>query len=130
MKCTRWPGWLILTAALGYAVVTGHAALVRERPLLPLDFNHQVHGKVSCLTCHHDYADHSPSPPSGERTCLLCHKKSPALALRIEQDFHALCRDCHLQQVRAFHPAGPVRECQRCHAPPVFSVAEPDRLVQ
>lgn len=124
MKRSRLLWWLIPTVALGYTVFTGHAALVRERPFLPLDFNHQVHGKVNCLTCHHDYADHSPSAPSGERTCLLCHKKTPALALRIEQDFHALCRDCHLKQVKVIHAAGPVRECQRCHVPPALNVSE------
>lgn len=124
MKRARLLWWLIPLTALGYALFAGHAELVRERPFLPLNFNHQVHGKVNCLTCHHDYADHSPSPPTGERTCLLCHKMTPALALRIEQDFHTLCRDCHLKQLQMFHAAGPVRECQRCHVPPVFDVRE------
>ncbi|RWU18861.1 class III cytochrome C family protein [Pseudomonas alkylphenolica] len=122
MRCTQLLGWLIPAAALGYAVFAGHAQLVRTRPLLPLDFNHQLHGKVNCLTCHHDYADHASSPPSGERTCLLCHKKTPALALRIEQDFHALCRDCHLKQSQVFHAAGPIRECQRCHVPTTLNL--------
>lgn len=115
---------MISAVALGYGIYAGHAELVRSRPLLPLDFNHQLHGKVNCLTCHHDYADHAPSAPTGERSCLLCHKKTPALALRIEQDFHTLCRDCHLQQSQAFHATGPIRECQRCHVPPGFPASE------
>lgn len=115
MKRTRLLWWLIPTAALGYTVFAGHAALVRERPFLPLDFNHQVHGKVNCLTCHHDYADHSPSAPSGERTCLLCHKKTPALALRIEQDFHALCRDRWSKALSSSRASevGPMENTQR-----------------
>lgn len=118
MKRAHLLWWLIPLAALGYTIFAGHAELARNRPMLPLDFNHQLHGKVNCLTCHHDYADHAPSAPTGERSCLLCHKKTPALAQRIEQDFHTLCRDCHLKQLQAIHIAGPVRECQRCHALP------------
>jgi len=113
----------LLVVALGCALNYGHGELVKHRPLLPLDFNHQAHGRVNCLTCHHDYADHSPSAPSGERTCLLCHKKTPTLALRIEEDFHNLCRDCHLQNIQRLHTAGPVRECQVCHAQPMIETA-------
>ncbi|MGE8066371.1 cytochrome c3 family protein [Pseudomonas sp. NPDC089569] len=117
-----WLLWLVPVATLGYVFFAGHSEWVRNRPMLPLDFNHQAHGKVNCLTCHHDYSDHSPSAPTGERSCLLCHKKTPALALRIEQDFHTLCRDCHLKEVQVLHAAGPVRECQRCHASASFEV--------
>ncbi|NUT78013.1 cytochrome c3 family protein [Pseudomonas sp. C1C7] len=124
MKRMHLFGVLIATAGLGYLLNAGHGQLLQDRPLLPLNFNHQLHGKVNCLTCHHDYADHAPSPPTGERSCVLCHKKTPALAQRIEQDFHGLCRDCHLKQVQVFHAAGPVRECQRCHAQPVSGVPE------
>lgn len=111
-------------AGLGYLLYAAHGQLLRERPLLPINFNHQLHGRVNCLTCHHDYADHAPSPPTGERSCVLCHKKTPALALRMEQDFHGLCRDCHLKQVQVIHAAGPVRECQRCHAAPAYGVPQ------
>ena len=119
-------GYLLLAMipalALGYGLCKGQTQLVRERPMLPLNFNHQLHGKVNCLTCHHDYADHAPSPPSGDRSCLLCHKKTADLALRIEEDFHTLCRDCHLQQSRTIHASGPVRECQRCHVAQVVEL--------
>lgn len=111
-----------LLALLGYGLAQGHAELVRQRPLLPLNFDHGVHGEVNCLTCHHDYADRSPAPPSGDRTCLFCHKKTPALAPRIEEDFHQLCRGCHLERVQAVHAAGPVRACQQCHKPPLLAL--------
>lgn len=120
--------WLYLLAALGllallgYGLYEGRASLVRQRPLLPLNFDHGLHGKVNCLTCHHDYADRSPAAPSGDRTCLLCHKKTPHLALRIEKDFHELCRGCHLEKLQTLHRAGPVHACQQCHSPAALLV--------
>ncbi|MCY1286305.1 Class III cytochrome C family protein [compost metagenome] len=115
---------LLLLALLGHALSRGHAVLVRERPLLPLNFDHRVHGQVNCLTCHHDYADRSPAGPAAGRTCILCHKQTPGLAVRIEQDFHRLCRGCHVQKVQAFDAAGPVRACRQCHAPPLLALPE------
>ncbi|MNO44823.1 Class III cytochrome C family protein [compost metagenome] len=114
----------MLVALLGYGLVKGHAALVRERPLLPLNFDHQLHGRINCLTCHHDYADRSPAAPTGDRACIFCHKRTPALAERIEQDFHQLCRGCHLQKVQSIHAAGPVRACRQCHTAPVLALPE------
>ena len=118
----RWPtyplrllGLIALVALSGYGLHWAHATLVQQRPLLPLVFEHQLHGGVNCLACHHDYADRAPSPPSGERSCLLCHKKTPALALRIEKDFHELCRGCHLEQAKRIQRGGPIRECKVCH---------------
>ncbi|BAN48412.1 cytochrome c3 family protein [Metapseudomonas resinovorans] len=113
---------VLLVALLAYGLVKGHAELVRERPLLPLNFDHGLHGKVNCITCHHDYADRSPAAPSGDRTCLFCHKKTPHLALRMERDFHELCRGCHLQKLQALHSAGPVQSCRQCHTPPVLTL--------
>lgn len=111
----RLLGSLALLAFISFGLHRIHAGLVQERPLLPLDFNHQLHGKINCLECHHDYADRSPSSPTGERGCLLCHKTTPRLALTIERDFHQLCRGCHLEQTKRMHSAGPIRECKLCH---------------
>lgn len=92
-----------------------HTKLVQERALIPIKFNHQKHSTVNCLTCHHDYADRSPSAPNGERTCLACHKKTPTLASYMEEHFHTFCRDCHLDLANKNEDAGPLRLCSHCH---------------
>lgn len=110
--------WIGLCVAAGVALSAGawfaHRHWQQGRPLMPLAFPHEPHASVNCITCHHDYKDQSPSV-SGNRTCILCHKQSPALAVRIEADFHQLCQSCHLERLQAFHASGPVRSCQACH---------------
>ncbi|MBM7062802.1 cytochrome c3 family protein [Pseudomonas sp. UL073] len=115
-----------LFAALGYAGFAQHAAQVRQRPLLPLNFDHRPHGSVNCLTCHHDYAQKAQTPGDAP-TCILCHKLTPALATQIEGDFHQLCRGCHLQRNQSLQPSGPLRPCQQCHVlpPPTAGAAPP-----
>jgi len=111
----RWIGLCVAaTVALSAGVWFAHGHWQRSRPLMPLAFPHEPHASVNCITCHHDYKDQSPSV-SGNRTCILCHKQSPALAVRIEADFHQLCQSCHLRRLQAFHASGPVRSCQACH---------------
>lgn len=113
--------WLALLGGSSYLLVSQHAAQVRQRPLLPLNFDHRDHGSVNCLTCHHDYAQKS-LPRTSAPTCILCHKLTPALAERIEGDFHRLCRDCHLERTQMLEPSGPLRSCRQCHAlPPPLS---------
>lgn len=116
MKLVVMLGALGLFGVAGYAMVDQHAAQVRQRPLLPLNFDHRIHGSVNCLTCHHDYAQ--KKTPGDAPTCILCHKATPALATRIEEDFHQLCRGCHLQHSQTLQAGGPVRSCQQCHVLP------------
>ncbi|WP_374438893.1 cytochrome c3 family protein [Pseudomonas panipatensis] len=107
-----------LVAAFALGARSQHAELVRRHPVLPINFDHGNHGSINCVTCHHDFTDQSASAsPTGSRTCVLCHKESPALALTLEHDFHQLCENCHLQRLRNFQQAGPVRSCKGCHTP-------------
>lgn len=110
--------WIGLSVAAVLLLSSGawfaHEHWQRSRPLMPLAFPHEPHASVNCITCHHDYKEQSPSI-SGNRTCILCHKQSPALAVRIEADFHQFCQSCHLERLQAFHASGPVRSCQACH---------------
>ncbi|MCY1392817.1 hypothetical protein D9M71_76980 [compost metagenome] len=107
---------LIGAGLLATAVHWAHTEQVRKRPLLPINFDHRTHGQVNCLTCHHDYQDKSQAG-AADRTCVLCHKQTPALAVRIEADFHSLCRGCHLQQLQRVKASGPVQACRQCHTP-------------
>jgi hypothetical protein len=97
------------------AIVAG-LYLLRERmiiraPMLAIVFDHQDHPAVKCDTCHHNFFD-----KTGQDSCYFCHKKRPELALRVEADFHGLCRDCHARLARQGYASGPVRQCAECHA--------------
>ena len=122
----RW--YLLLAIPLLAAFVLGarhgHDQLLRQHPLLPMNFDHTNHGSINCVTCHHDFVDRSTSAsPSGSRTCVLCHKESPQLAVTIEHDFHQFCESCHLKRLQSFRQAGPVRSCKGCHTPPAMAGA-------
>ncbi|PZQ51202.1 MAG: class III cytochrome C family protein [Rhodovulum sulfidophilum] len=80
--------------------------------ILPMTFAHDTHGTVGCVTCHHEFTDRD-----FRRTCLACHVTDAAVAPRLEEQFHALCRDCHATERAAGHPAGPTRRCDACHLP-------------
>ena len=43
--------------------------LIRRTSRLALDFPHDKHGAVNCLTCHHNYAD-----GTGAALCVECHR--------------------------------------------------------
>jgi len=115
----RWY-WLLLIpflAAFAIGARSGHDRLVSAHPVLPMNFEHSNHGSINCMVCHHDFNDHSPPAPTGTRTCILCHKETPKLAVTIEHDFHQLCESCHLKNLQEFRQTGPVRSCKACHTP-------------
>ncbi|WP_339487262.1 cytochrome c3 family protein [Pseudomonas sp. EL_65y_Pfl2_R95] len=115
-----WRWGLLLTIPLLivfiFGISLGHDHLARKHPVLPINFEHNNHGSVNCVVCHHDFTDKSAAASAtGSRTCVLCHKETPRLAVNIERDFHKLCVSCHLKQLQSFHPSGPVRSCKACH---------------
>ena len=113
---------LIVAAAIACAV--GIAALVpakvdatlreplaRRASTLPLDFPHDKHGSVNCLTCHHNYAD-----GRGMEACIACHRNARTdLVEGVEARFHGFCFDCHRHPDAALHGHGPVSGCTECH---------------
>ncbi|MBM5811220.1 MAG: cytochrome c3 family protein [Gammaproteobacteria bacterium] len=107
--------------ALGVLVVLSGSPLtgprpVRDRyfaapePILPMIFDHNDHGDVNCIECHHDFAD-----DSGSGMCMGCHVSDPDLWPRLEQQFHGLCLGCHAEREAAGRSAGPPRACDGCH---------------
>ncbi len=100
----------IVVAALALALVGTRAAMVRERPLLPVAFEHRDHTPEQCVLCHHNYED-----DTGYDSCYSCHKHDPAVAADIEQMFHDFCRACHVERARRGEPSGPFRVCRECH---------------
>jgi cytochrome b561 len=87
--------------------------LIRRASTIPLDFPHDKHGAVNCLTCHHNYAD-----GRGMQACIECHRGPRAdLNEGVEARFHGFCLDCHRHPDRAFRKQGPVSGCAVCHRP-------------
>lgn len=109
---------LALASVVGLVVV--FAALVglseqastrAARPLLPMRFAHADHTGENCTTCHHNFVDEVGFGAD----CLVCHTTDPSVAHRVEQQFHDLCRGCHLELAAMGEPGGPVRACRACH---------------
>ena len=85
---------------------------IQHAPLLPLTFAHADHDDVSCLDCHHNFVD-----DTGSGLCIDCHKQDAELGPLIEEQFHNLCRDCHVAKTLEGEDSGPVRQCKACHTP-------------
>lgn len=109
---SRSATWLTLLAlgAGAAALAAWRAHWLREAPLLPVAFEHADHRTVGCRDCHHNFVD-----DTGDGLCYDCHKRDAALAVRIERDFHGLCRGCHLELAAAGAAHGPLRRCGVCH---------------
>ena len=85
--------------------------VVRRTIVLPLDFPHDKHGQVNCLTCHHNYAD-----GRGMQACIECHRGARTdLIEGVEARFHGFCLDCHRHPAASLHKHGPVSGCAVCH---------------
>lgn len=93
-------------------------AKLREPPIprasrLELDFPHDKHGAVNCLTCHHNYAD-----GTGAALCVECHRSQRAdLRAGAEARFHGFCFECHRHPSASLKGHGPVAGCHVCHRP-------------
>ncbi len=80
-------------------------------PPLPMKFAHIDHAQQRCVDCHHNFED-----DTGQGMCIDCHFRDPELAVIMEQQFHDLCRGCHLEKAMAGEEAhGPLRHCVDCH---------------
>ncbi len=79
-------------------------------PILPMTFAHQDHTATQCVACHHNYVD-----DTGMETCMTCHVTNAEVWPLFEEQFHALCRDCHVNEHIAGKESGPVRSCIGCH---------------
>lgn len=77
-----------------------------------MTFVHDDHLGVSCATCHHEFVDGTTGS-----SCLNCHVQDPEVAPLLEQQFHTLCRSCHVEKEAAGEASGPTRRCIACHLP-------------
>jgi len=88
----------------------GQLELRSNRPMLAVTFAHADHTTVSCVVCHHNFIDRT-----GPGLCFDCHKNDPSVNALIEDQFHDLCRGCHVERQSAGEEAGPTRRCDSCH---------------
>lgn len=96
--------------ALGAGLYGLRQRMIIAAPMTAIVFDHQDHYAVKCATCHHNFFD-----DTGRDSCYFCHKQRPELALRVQRDFHTLCRDCHAEVAAAGFDSGPQRRCNGCH---------------
>ncbi|MBI4696345.1 MAG: cytochrome c3 family protein [Gammaproteobacteria bacterium] len=101
---------VIACGALAAAAFFGRQQLVVSGELSAIALDHHDHAAYECVLCHHNFVDET-----GKSTCYFCHKADRGLALTIEQDFHTLCRDCHVRVAADGRPSGPTRRCASCH---------------
>jgi DMSO/TMAO reductase YedYZ heme-binding membrane subunit len=94
--------------------------VLRRTSALPLDFPHDKHGAVNCLTCHHNYAD-----GRGMEACIACHRSTRTdLREGVEARFHGFCFECHRHPDAALRGHGPVSGCNVCHHAPTRAQQE------
>lgn len=118
MKITALAALLtgIVTLTMMYAqtvstdATQGHRVAHPAGTMLAINFAHADHVGQSCISCHHDYVD-----DTGIGMCLDCHKTDPQVAHLMEEQFHDLCRGCHLDEQLADNEHGPTRRCIACH---------------
>jgi len=84
-------------------------------PILPMTFAHLDHVATPCIKCHHNYVD-----DTGMETCMGCHVSNMDVWPLLEEQFHDLCRDCHVEKLIAGEEAGPTRVCIDCHLEDAF----------
>lgn len=110
-----------LLVVAGLLVVVFGSPLARERPvlreyygapekILPMHFAHVDHRSVNCIECHHNYLD-----DTGDGPCMFCHVTSQELWPLLEDQFHSLCRGCHIDRAARGDGDRPPRQCIRCH---------------
>ncbi len=78
--------------------------------MLAVTFAHADHVEQNCVECHHNFVD-----DTGTGMCFDCHKTDPEVADLIEEQFHTLCRNCHIEKQAAGEAHGPTRQCLDCH---------------
>ena len=75
-----------------------------------MKFAHLDHVATPCIECHHNYVD-----DTGMETCMGCHVSNTEVWPLLEEQFHDLSRDCHVEKRIAGEEAGPARVCIDCH---------------
>jgi predicted CXXCH cytochrome family protein len=78
--------------------------------MLVVNFAHADHLEQNCVECHHNFVD-----ATGTGMCFDCHKTHTQVAHLIEEQFHDLCRNCHIENQAAGADHGPTRQCVSCH---------------
>jgi predicted CXXCH cytochrome family protein len=112
---TLLPTCMALAALLILPVPIATPALLASAvtpAVLPVNFPHDKHTTVNCVTCHHNFAD-ATGVTGG---CLSCHRSDRSdLPQASEPLFHTFCRSCHVELAATTDKHGPTRSCAECH---------------
>lgn len=108
----------IACAAATSGLLSARASIILRGSLLPrsvpvaVEFPHEEHRAVECITCHHNFVDRT-----GSGSCFACHRSARSdLKVAAEARFHDFCLGCHRHPPRHFEHPGPVTGCTVCHA--------------
>lgn len=112
---TLLPTCVALLALLVLPVPVATPALLASAvtpSVLPVNFPHDKHTTVNCVTCHHNFADQTGVTGG----CLSCHRSGRNdLPQASEPLFHTFCRSCHVELAATTDKHGPTRSCDKCH---------------
>jgi hypothetical protein len=112
---TLLPTSIALVALLILPVPIATPALLASAvtpAVLPVNFPHDKHTTVNCVTCHHNFSDQSGVTGG----CLSCHRSDRNdLPQASEPLFHTFCRSCHVELAETTDKHGPTRNCEKCH---------------
>ena len=105
---------VLVMAVAGWGFGEISQQTLRLSPIDHAGFHHKDHFDVSCIGCHHNFADHN-----GTENCLSCHKRiSISASTRIDRVFHRFCIDCHVSDAWWGQKTGPLKSCKGCHGVP------------
>lgn len=107
---------LALLGLLSPSVRTAlQSTVIPRKDPIPMNFPHDKHRAVQCLTCHHNFTD-----KTGRDGCISCHRgrHRTDLKMPLEPRFHQFCLECHRTGNEADHKNGPAAGCVVCHSEP------------
>ncbi|HWK73968.1 MAG TPA: cytochrome c3 family protein [Povalibacter sp.] len=108
---------LLIIAAI--AIAAAGMFVGRKLEPAPTSLDHNTHGGIDCIDCHHDLMDGNNMGAESGMTCKGCHSGNPDLRARLRTDFHGLCRSCHARErLVPTHRLLPVARCSGCHSGP------------
>ncbi len=102
---------VLVMGLAGWAIAGWSQQALHDTPVDHAGFLHEDHTAFNCISCHHNFVDHT-----GSENCVNCHKRlSVSSTTRIDRVFHKFCIDCHEREWWRVRKALTVKSCKGCH---------------